>query len=125
MLSEMHIAKVEAIPLLAERRLTKRYPFQCRLSYLVLSKAGPQIAGSGQTLNMSSSGVLVLSDRVLPARARIKLFIDWPVALGGKALCLVIVGTVVRRDGILIAFKRDQHDFSIRSNVPDIRASSG
>jgi hypothetical protein len=124
MLSKMH-TRVQAIPILTERRLTKRYPFQCRLSYLVLSKAGPQRAGSGKTLNMSSSGVLVRFDRVLPARARVKLLIQWPVALGDKALCLMIVGTVVRREGTLNAVKREKHDFFIRSSVSDICASSG
>jgi len=83
------------------------------------------MAGSGKTLNISSSGVLVRSDRVLPVRAHVKLFIHWPVALDGKALDLVIVGTVVRSERTLIAVKREKHEFFIRSNVPDIRASRG
>jgi c-di-GMP-binding flagellar brake protein YcgR len=116
----------QAFSVFAERRRNKRYSLRCSLSYLALSKSGPRITGSGETLDISSSGVLFRSDQVLAARLRVKLYIHWPVELDGvKALDLIIHGTVVRRAGNLIAIKREKHDFFIRPNVLEIRASNG
>jgi hypothetical protein len=120
------IAGVQACAVFTDRRRAERYLLRCSLSYLALNRVGPKIAGSGEVLNISSSGVLFLSDRLLPARARVKLSIHWPVALHGvKALDLIIHGTVVRSEGNhLVAIRREKYDFVVRPKMPTAASQS-
>jgi hypothetical protein len=58
---------------------------------------GIEESGSGKTVNISSGGVLVATDRVLSPGSRVEIEMDWPVKLdGGVSLKLVISGRVVR-----------------------------
>jgi hypothetical protein len=55
--------------------------------------------GSGQTRNISSSGVLLQSDCDLPVGERVELFIEWPVQVNEKCgLKLVTEGIIIRRE---------------------------
>jgi hypothetical protein len=93
-----------------ERRLKSRYPLELNVRYQTLGAAGP-VSGIGQTVNMSSSGMLLSCPRVMPEGTRVKTFIEWPSLLNGTTpLQLITVGTVVRCTsmGVSIVFESYQ-----------------
>jgi hypothetical protein len=101
-----------------ERRKFRRYWLQCQLSYVaVTASSGVKVVGSGETLNIGSSGVLFQSDRPLEIQSLIELFIQWPVALHDFIpLDLVVHGTVIRVEGNEVAVKYDKYGFIVRQN---------
>ena len=93
-----------------ERRVKARFPVELNVRYQVLGTSG-MVAGVGQTVNMSSSGMLVSCASDVPEGTRIKIFVEWPSLLNGTTpLQLIAVGTVVRRDdsGLSISFESYQ-----------------
>ncbi|HEX5227165.1 MAG TPA: PilZ domain-containing protein [Bryobacteraceae bacterium] len=108
-----------------ERRVKARYPVELKVRYQVLGATG-SMDGVGQTVNMSSSGMLLASTSDLPEGARVKLFVEWPSLLNGTTpLQLITVGTVVRstRQGISVVFESYQFrtmSRARRSNVTEM-----
>jgi len=93
-----------------ERRVKTRYPIELKVRYQATGAAG-QTDGVGQTVNMSSSGMLLACSSQVAETSRIKLFVEWPSLLNGTTpLQLIMVGTVVRcgREGICVAFESYQ-----------------
>lgn len=93
-----------------ERRVKSRYPLELNVRYQTMGAAGP-VAGVGQTVNMSSSGMFLACASNIPEGARLKLFIEWPSLLNGTTpLQLITVGTVVRctEIGICVVFESYQ-----------------
>jgi PilZ domain len=100
-----------------ERRVKSRYPLELKVRYQTVGAAGPG-AGVGQTLNISSSGMLLACASNIPEGTRLKLFVEWPSLLNGTTpLQLITVGTVVRctQFGISIAF--DSYQFRTMSRT--------
>lgn len=95
-----------------ERRGAKRLSIERDVQYRLLNLRDGEPEGSGQTLNMSSSGVLfTTSETLLPGR-RMELAISWPAHLDNKcALKLVARGRVVRFQGNAAALEIMQHEF--------------
>ena len=83
----------------SDRRHAIRFPIRCDIQYRVLgSKAGEQV-GTGQTINLSSAGVLFTAAHVLPVKSRVQLSIEWPVRLDRECpLKMVVLGKVVRSE---------------------------
>ena len=80
-----------------ERRAATRYPISFPLRYRILSKS--KLSGSGTSVNMSSSGILVAAgaERAPLVGASVEIFVDWPAALSqSTVLELKLVGRVVR-----------------------------
>ena len=104
-------AKPLAVP---ERRQHARYPIHLGVFYRLANRS-PPADRLGQTVNMSSQGMLFKAAEDLPIGAGIVLFIAWPVSLGEIPLSLVVHGTVVRSDlrGTAVQFVR--HEFRTRS----------
>jgi hypothetical protein len=76
----------------------------------------PVTAGTGRTIDLSSSGLRFTADRPLPVGQGIRLYIDWPALLNGKVkMQLAISGEVVRTHGTEVALRILQHDFRTRS----------
>ena len=93
-----------------ERRLKARYPLELNVRFQTMDAAGP-VAGVGQTINMSSSGMFLTCANEIPEGSRLKLFIEWPSLLNGTTpLQLITVGTVVRctEIGVSIVFESYQ-----------------
>jgi len=70
-----------------------------------------RVSGMGQTLNMSSGGLLIASHQRAELGSRIELNIEWPSMLDGQIpLQLVAVGKVVRilESGFAMAFTQYQ-----------------
>lgn len=93
-----------------ERRSKCRYPIEMNVRFHTMGTARPA-AGFGQTLNMSSSGMLLACSGKIAEGTRLKLFIEWPSLLNGTTpLQLITVGTVVRSTelGLSVVFESYQ-----------------
>ena len=78
----------------SERRQRRRYPIFARSEYIL---AGNRVQAT--TLDISSGGVFLKTDQLLPVGKRIQVFINWPVLLDQRCpLRLVITGRVLRSD---------------------------
>src|ERR1700678_3669495 len=98
-----------------ERRVKSRYPLELNARYQTMGAAGP-VAGVGQTLNMSSSGMLLACASDIPEGTRLKIFVEWPSLLNGTTpLQLITVGTVVRRNQLGVSVVFDSYQFKTMS----------
>ncbi len=112
-----------------ERRAKSRYPLKLNVRYQTLGMAGP-VAGTGETTNVSSSGVFVTSSTSIREGTRVRVVIEWPSLLNGTTpLQLITIGTVVwcRDSGFAIAFEGYQFRTAGRratiATMPDPRVS--
>jgi hypothetical protein len=84
-----------------------RFPIKLPFNY----QAGED-AGSGETVNFSSRGVLLRTDGALILRARIELYIKWPVLLDKSiGLRLIVSGIIVRVEQGRAAVAIESHEF--------------
>jgi hypothetical protein len=102
-----------------ERRSSRRFPVLCDVRYRVISDGAFEEFSSGKTLNTSSCGVLIATDRVRSPGLRVEVEVDWPVKLDdGASMKLVIMGRVVRstkNDVALVGVKILRHTFHTAS----------
>jgi hypothetical protein len=97
-----------------ERRIKTRYPLELTVQYQTLSEREP-MCGEGQTLNVSSSGMLITAEHELKEGSLVKVTIEWPTLLNGKtALQLVTTGKVVRRQESSWGVAFDHYQFRTR-----------
>jgi PilZ domain len=96
----------------SERRTKARYPLRLGVRYRTLS-SGPALVGVGRTVNMSSGGLLIASEKAKVAEgARLQLTVEWPFLLHGVTpLQLVASCRVTRCDPEEFAVKMDQYLF--------------
>jgi hypothetical protein len=95
-----------------ESRRSIRFPIRCKLQFKMSNDGSAIFAGTGETLNMSSSGVLFESDCDSPVGGQIELLIDWPVQLHKDCLLrLVEQGRVVRHENRHFAVKIERFEF--------------
>ncbi len=107
----------------SDRRASDRFPIEREVRYKVLSKRSADEAGSGKTVNMSSSGVLFTSEHFLIPGKRVEVAINWPAQLNNKtALKLVARGRVVRCEDGKAALEIQQYEFRTSgSNSPNVQ----
>ena len=99
----------------SDRRATARFPLTLEVRYAIAESRRPKEVGSGQTIDLSSSGLCFLADKQLQTGLALELYIDWPVLLdGGVQLQLVMAGHVVRTRGLTTALKIERHEFRTR-----------
>lgn len=85
-----------------ERRSWQRYPLHMLLSGRFLTRWEGSVAG--ETVNLSSHGILFAAENAIPINAQIELQIDWPMrSLEDEPLQLFVFATVVRSTGKLVA----------------------
>ena len=95
-----------------ERRSSVRFQLEREIRYKVGGKRHGEECGVGHSINLSSSGVLFTTDRVLFSGCRIELSISWPARLNNKiSLKLVARGRLVRFEQGRAAMKIEQHEF--------------
>src|SRR5579872_3400353 len=101
---------------MSDRRATSRYPLREEVKYKVLSPAkGPPIAGSGQTLNIGSGGVLFTTEEKLPMGRTVEISVNWPARLDGTCpLNFVAIGRVVRSELGKAAVRIERYEFKTR-----------
>jgi PilZ domain len=95
-----------------ERRSKARFPVKLNVRYRTLSD-GPVLVGVGQTVNISSRGLLIACDKAkVHTGSRMQLTVDWPFLLHGSTpLQLVIAGRVTRCHVEEFAVQLDQYQF--------------
>jgi hypothetical protein len=108
-----------------ERRQDRRYHLQLELKWKLIRRRRVLDTGIGQTIDVSSGGILFDAGRHLPEGLNVELSISWPVLLHNVApLQLIAAGKIVRSDGRRVAIQTVQHEFrtaghpSERSTVP-------
>lgn len=95
-----------------DRRGADRFPIEREVRYKVLTKKTGMESGVGQTVNLSSNGVLFTSDQVLLPGRRLELAISWPAQLNNQTpLKLVARGRVIRFDRGKAALEIQQYEF--------------
>ncbi len=100
----------------SERRRSSRFPIEREVRYKTLNQRSEILAGSGKTLNISSSGVLFTTDHELPVGTRLELSISWPAQLNEKCLLnLVARGRVTRNFKGQLALQIQQYEFRTQS----------
>src|ERR1700733_1432655 len=100
-----------------ERRVKSRYPLELNVRYQTLGVDSP-VARLGQTINLSSSGMLLACGNNIPEGTRLKIFRSWPSLLNGTTpLQLITVGTVVRRTDIGVSVVFDSYQFRTMSRM--------
>ena len=94
-----------------ERRFKSRYPIALNVRYQTIGITGP-LAGVGQTINISSNGMLLACPSNIPEGTRLKICVEWPSLLNGiTPLQLITVGTVVRRTEVGVSVAFDGYQF--------------
>ena len=107
-----------------ERRASTRFPLSMDVGYALMGCRGRRKTGSGQTIDLSSSGLSFTGDRPLLTGQELEVAIDWPVLLdGGVRLQLVMSGVVVRTSGTTTALKIQRHEFKTRGDSLAIRVA--
>src|ERR1700751_3286993 len=101
-----------------DRREKFRFPMHRDVRYKVLKDGATLAAGHGQTIDMSSGGVLFQVERDLTVGAFIQLSVSWPVLLDDSCpMRLVIFGRVLRSTDRKCACSIDKHEFRTQARV--------
>ena len=107
-----------------ERRASTRFPLAMDVGYALMGRREQRKTGSGQTIDLSSSGLSFTADRPLLTGQKLEVAIDWPVLLDGSLrLQLVMSGVVVRTSGTTTALKIQRHEFKTRGDSLTIRVA--
>jgi len=102
-----------------ERRVANRFPFREEVQYRVINTRGDRTAGSGQTLDMSSSGIYFTTEDRLQIGRMVEVAVNWPARLDGTcALKFVAVGRVVRSEVTHAALRIERYEFRTRGSAP-------
>jgi hypothetical protein len=95
-----------------ERRNADRFPIEREVRFKILSKKTGDEAGTGRTVNISSTGVLFTTEHMLLPGRRLEVSISWPAQLNNKcALKLVARGRIVRFEQGRAAMEIQQYEF--------------
>jgi len=94
-----------------ERRSAVRYPIVLNARYQALRKRSSD-AAAGKTVNISSHGLLVVSEHKVPVGVRLEVLVEWPALLDGAIeLLLVATGKVVRVRESSFALELSRYEF--------------
>ena len=100
-----------------ERRTKARYPVKLTVRYRTIGRSN-SVNGVGQTLNMSSGGLLVSAEHEIAAGLKLEVNVEWPLLLNGTVpLQLVAHGKVVRGGGSEFAVSFAQYQFRTMGRV--------
>jgi hypothetical protein len=116
----------------AERRSKARFPLDLSVRFRPLSSRFLS-SGAGRAVNVSSSGLLVVSQHIVSQHAlrvgeQVEMSIEWPSLLDGKIpLQLFAVGRVVRRraSDFAAAFERYQFRTMRSASLPQAGLADG
>ena len=98
----------------SDRRASVRVPVHLEVRYSVAGRRGPVENRSGQTIDVSGSGLSFTADRPLPVGQKLDLSIDWPFQLDGDQLQLIASGVVVRTSGAVTALRIERYELRTR-----------
>ena len=102
-------------PQSTDRRASRRYSINLTGRYTI-GNAVDRPGTEARVINISSSGILLQSDRPLGPGLKIRLRIDWPALLNNMVpLALHIEGHTVRGAGTLVGVKILRSEFRTRT----------
>jgi len=95
-----------------DRRQDRRYEIQLDVKWSLIRRRRVLDTGTGQTIDMSSGGILFDAGRHLPEGLNVELSITWPVLLHNVApMQLKASGRIVRSTGRKVAIQTTAHEF--------------
>ena len=95
-----------------DRRQDRRYELQLDVKWSLIRRRRVLDTGTGQTIDMSSGGILFDAGRHLPEGLNVELSITWPVLLHNVApMQLKASGRIVRSTGRKVAIQTTAHEF--------------
>jgi hypothetical protein len=95
-----------------ERRAANRFPIERQIHFKAIGKRKIAECGLGQTINISSTGVLFTTDQFLSPGRRLEVAISWPAQLDASVgLQLVAQGRIVRSDQGTAALEIQHYEF--------------
>jgi hypothetical protein len=107
-----------------QRRRDRRYALQMELKWKLVRRRRVLETGTGYTLDLSSSGILLDVGRHLPTGLNLELSVAWPVLHQNVSpLQLCVSGRIVRSDGRLAAVQMIQHEFRTAGIAVDRRSA--
>ena len=111
----------------SERRAFTRFPIERTIRYRVLVHGRVAQSGRGKTVNMSSGGLLIATDRVLSTGCRLEVEIAGPFHTDDKiARRLILTGRIVRTETgtfPLAGLKISRHKFQLPDSHEPTRNS--
>jgi hypothetical protein len=116
--------KVECIN--GDRRDDRRYRIHLDLRWKLIRRRRVLDTGVGQTVDLSSGGILFDAGRQLPVGLNVELAISWPVLLRNEApMQLIVSGRIVRAGNNSTAVAMSQHEFRTSGTLVDQRPIRG
>ena len=98
-----------------DRRASKRFSVERIVRYRILDDGYAGVSRIGKTVNLSSGGILIVTDRLLSPGMRLQVEVDWPPQMDATvSLKLVAMCTVVRSEigaTALAGLKITRHEF--------------
>jgi PilZ domain len=95
-----------------ERRASRRYEIPLKLRWKVLRRKRLLETGTGITVDLSSTGILIATDTKLPVDGAVELSIAWPILLDGTLpMQLTVTGRIARVTGRKVAIAIAQYEF--------------
>jgi hypothetical protein len=120
---ERHTADTDAIS--GDRRNDRRYQLQLDVKWKLIRRRRVLDTGSGQTVDLSSGGILFDAGRHLPEGLNVELSVSWPVLLHNVApMQLVILGRIKRSNGRHVAIQTTQHEFRTAGGSAEPRSGT-
>jgi len=111
--------------LAGNRRLGKRYAVQLPLLWKLIRRRKLLMSGAGDTIDLSSTGIMFDAGRPLPSGLDVELSITWPVLLNDESpMQLAVSGRIVRCNGNTVALRIVQHEFRTVATLNDSRLIS-
>lgn len=107
-----HMPSLELHWLTAERRTAQRFPLKRPLVFRLRSRQSTGPDHEGETVNMSSTGLLFTTNCSLRPGERLRIAMSWPAQLEQRwPMKMVLVGEVVRCHNGMAAVKIGQYEF--------------
>ena len=107
-----------------QRRRDRRYALQMELRWSLVRRRRVIETGTGYTLDLSSSGILLDAGRHLPEGLCLELSVAWPVLhQDSSPLHLSVLGRIVRSDGRLAAIQMVQHELRTAGMDADLQGA--
>jgi len=103
---------------MSERRDATRFPVREEVKYRVVHRRSEQAAGTGQTVNIRSGGILFTTEERLPVGCKVELSVNWPARLHGTCpLKFVAIGRVIRSEAHRAAVQVEKYEFKTRGTA--------
>lgn len=119
MASDNRNAETEQL-IAGDRRQDRRYALHLDCRWKLIRRRRVLDTGTGNTIDLSSGGLLFDAGRHLPEGLNVEVSINWPVLLHNVApLQLVVSGRIVRSRGRIIAVRSVQHEFRTIGTIQD------